>query len=113
MVSAILKYSSQHHPQRFAALTWFYRPGDVAELRPDRKVKAYIKTLSSAELVYSDHFTINLVECIFGKSPMVEFTLGAADLRTLGRNDTFTRGDKLMIEDDGHVRLEVSAVRLL
>ena len=40
---------------------------------------------------------------------MVEFTLQALDLRTLGRNDTFTRGDMLTIDDGGRVRMEVGA----
>ncbi|KAI0324831.1 hypothetical protein GY45DRAFT_1212622, partial [Cubamyces sp. BRFM 1775] len=96
-----------HEGQRFAKLTWFYRVGDLKGLRLGRQTRAYVKTLASAELVYSNHFTINSVECIFGKSPMVEFTLQAIDLRTLGRNDTFTRGDMLIIDDSGCVQMEI------
>ncbi|KAI0628499.1 hypothetical protein C8Q77DRAFT_1036598, partial [Trametes polyzona] len=96
----------EYEGQRVAELTWFYRVGDLAGLCSDRKVRAYTKTLASAELVYSDHFTINAVECIFGKSPMVQFTLGAIDLRPLGRNDTFTRGDRITIANGTQVQME-------
>ena len=66
----------------------------------DKKLRAFIPTMAPAELVLSDHFTINTTDTIFGHSRMVTFKFDQADLRPLGHNDTFCCGATVHLRKD-------------
>lgn len=93
-------------------LVWFYRPEDFGDLRLDKQVKLHVAGLAPAELVYTDHFTINEAGCIFSKSLVVNFSMERCDLRPLSHNDTFACTTSLVSIGDGKARMQVSTLRV-
>lgn len=78
-------------------------------MRLDQSAKDLVKTLAPAQLVFTDHFTINKADRIFGKSQIETFSTKASDLRPLSHNDTFVCTDYSIVFSGGkaHVRVRM------
>ena len=80
-------------------LQWYYRVGDFEDVNINKSTSSFIKTMAPDELLFSDHFTINPAESIFGHSRMVRFNYDKVDLRPIGHNDTFACGALMRLRD--------------
>ncbi|KAI0665784.1 hypothetical protein C8Q78DRAFT_1082454 [Trametes maxima] len=103
---ALISEMRKHNGETYVKLHWLYRARDFDGLRLDRYVKALVTTLSPAELVFSDHTTINKADCIFAKSPLVPVHTKYCLLRPLSHNDTFACTDNKIVIENGKVRIK-------